>query len=185
MAFGQSLSQVFPVEAVSHRWWLCFGNPVVAKSARRQFEALVWAAPWDDGQVRRVLSIVAWQLEQQLLHQGYRDKRIDQAIEAVSTILSAPLADGGTVTLHVLRRLPRQLTLLGRLWAEVLRSWPHRGDGLETLRAAHDDLDSPAAFAELGAVVRQHVSQPEWQWLCRDLAVPAWITPVDRNEVPV
>jgi hypothetical protein len=185
MAFGQSLSRVFPVEAVSHLWWLCFGNPVVAKSACRQFAALVWAAPWNDGQVRRVLSIVAWQLEQQLLHQGYRDKRIGQAIEAVSTILSAPLADGGTVTLHVLRRLPSQLVLLGMLWAEVLRSWPHRGDGLVTLREAYDALEptGAGAFTDLGEVVRQHVSPPEWQWLCRDLAVTAWTTSMDHSSL--
>jgi hypothetical protein len=185
MAFGQSLSRVFPVEAMSHLWYLCFGNPVVATSARRQFVALLWTAGRDDDQVRRVLSIVEWQLEQQLLRQGYRDKSTHQAVETVSKILSAPLADGGTLTLHVLRRLPDQLSHLGRLWAEVLRSWPHRMDGLHTLYAAYDALEptGAGAFIDLGGVVRQHVSAPEWGWLCRDLAVPAWTTSTDRSSV--
>jgi hypothetical protein len=177
MAFGQSLSRVFPVEAMSHLWYLCFGNAVVATAARRQFAALVRAAAHDDDQVRRVLRVVEWQLEQQLSGRCYQDKDIGQAIEAVSAILAAQLADDTTLTLHVLRRLPPQISRLGKLWAEVLRSWPHRVEGLDTLRAAHDGLEPPEraeAFTELGAAVRQHVSPPEWDWMCRDLGVAAW-----------
>jgi hypothetical protein len=176
MAFGQALGRTFPVESVSYLWYLCLGNAAVANAARKQFVALVRTDP-QIGRIRQVLSIVDWQLEQLLQPAGAPESRIGHAIEMVNALLAAELADGVFVTPHVLRQVPDQVPRLGTLWAEVLRSWPHRAGALETLHDAYDALEPgerDGLFVELGKAVRAHLSPPEWAWVCRDLDIPLW-----------
>jgi hypothetical protein len=176
MAFGQALGRRFPVESVSYLWYLCLGNAAVANAARKQFVALVRIDP-EDGRIRLLLSIVGWQLEQLLQPAASTEGRIGQAIDMVRALLTAELADGVRVTPHVLRRIPDQIQRLGALWAEVLRSWPHRADALDVLHAAYDALEPAerdAPFVELGEAVQAHLSASEWAWVCRDLDIPLW-----------
>ncbi|TQM08982.1 hypothetical protein [Pseudonocardia kunmingensis] len=176
MAFGQTLGRSFPVEALSYLWYLCLGNAAVANASRKQFVALVRIDP-DDSRMRLLLSILDWQLKQVLQLDAATESRIGRAIDTVCALLTAELSYGVRVTPHVLRHIPDESRRLGALWAEVLRSWPHRADALDALRDAHNALqpaERDAPFAELGDALQAHLSASEWAWVCRDLGIPLW-----------
>ncbi|GAA0926934.1 hypothetical protein [Pseudonocardia zijingensis] len=189
MAFSQALGLQRPVEALSRLWYLCLGDMIVARLARIQFVAFIRVTAHDTDMLRLTLSIVNWQLEQQLLGQAYRDKSVSQAISTVTALLSADVTPDTSLTLHALRSLPDHIDLLGSLWAQVLRTWPHRVAGLDVLRVAHGALHSVGqsdAFIKLGRSIASRVTRQEWEWMCRDLALPtAWMPTMFRTEIAV
>lgn len=184
MAFGQALGQQHPTEAMSYLWFLSLGDVVVGRTARHQLTAFVQVTYQNATLLRYAISTVHWQLEQVLHDETSTERRKGRAIETVSSIISAEVADGVSLTLHVLRRFPDGIAPLGQLWAEVLRSWPHRTAGLDTLQDAHDALEpaeQASAFANLGMAVRRHLGPLEWQWVRRDLGASTWFAISDGD----
>jgi hypothetical protein len=97
--------------------------------------------------------------------------------KATLTVLTALTATQGnstdSTTAVILRTRPENAEVLGRLWAEVLRSWPHRTDAIDGLRAVFDamrsDESSLDVVRQFGAAVRDQLTDLECDLLHRDL----------------
>src|SRR5262249_31250933 len=98
------------------------------------------------------------------------DPLIGRALTNVAETLAIRAADETPLTVQVLGADPGQTELLGRLWAQLLRSWPHRVVALDELHTVCAQL-ADTSRAALGAAIHRQMSPLEWQWLCRDLGI--------------
>lgn len=180
MAFGSELGIRYQPEALSWLWYLVLRNEAVSRTARTSLGDLFRASVDDPASATTVLRYLNGALRQ-LLHQGagrpehgsFTD-HLRKATSAVFAVLSTrPHGSAESMTAIVLRTLPANAPVLGQLWAEVLRSWRHRNNAIDELRAVLDtmlgDEESLRAVRTFGAAVRAHLSDEESRLLRRDL----------------
>lgn len=170
--FGQRLSALVPVEALSRLWDLALGGDrLVARYASVQLAATVRALATDPQRLRFALGMLDHHVKH-LVTERADENVIDRGLTATATILAVTLPQRMSLTTHVLREVPDQIGRLGGLWAQVLRSWEHRGDALERLVEVADAVRSDTErdrFARLRSAMQEHLDPLQWRWVVRDL----------------
>jgi hypothetical protein len=180
MALGSELGIRYQPEALSWLWYLVQRNEAVSHAAQISLGNLLCAAVRDPASATTVLRFLNGGLRQLLEHGAGRPEygtftdHVRKATSAVMAVLTTrPEGSSESMTAVILRTLPANARVLGQLWAEVLRSWPHRTVAIDELRdaleAMRDDDDALAAIQEFGASVRAKLSDQESRLLRRDL----------------
>ncbi|MGH3865803.1 MAG: hypothetical protein ACRDQ4_06610 [Pseudonocardiaceae bacterium] len=181
MAFGGQLGIRYQSKALSCLWHLALRGEPASTRARESMALLLCAAVVDPASATTVLRFLCSALRQLLAGgvesqaHGRHHLRVRKALSAVLTVLSArPDGSAAPMAAVILRTLPARTQRLGELWAEVLRSAPHRGEAIDALRDTLDALtgdgNSRDAVRALGAAVRTHLSDEECRLLHVDLA---------------
>lgn len=181
MAFGGALGIRYQSEVLRQLWGLVLRAESVSKTAGEAMAVLLRAAVVDPEGDATVLDFLYSELRQ-LLSQGVgsRDiplyRRVRKALSAVLTALSTFPDDRSAepMTTIILRTWPERTPQLGELWAEILRSAPHRGKAIDalgdTLGAFPDDGNNRDTVDALGKAIHAHLTDEECRLLHRDLA---------------
>jgi hypothetical protein len=183
MALGGPLGIRYPWEALNHLWSLALRAAEVSDVARTAMALLLQTTEVNPESGVTVLRFLRAALDKLLIfppEPGERPnrrhhKQVRKALYVVLTVLSVRTEESSeSMTAVVLRVLPQETSKLGGLWAEVLRSAPHRAEAIDalfqtltTLGARDDHVD---AVATLGEAIRDHLSKEECHLLHRDLA---------------
>jgi hypothetical protein len=179
-AFSLHLSVLAPAQAVSRLWNLAFGDAIVAAWARAELIAVTQQAA-TDGRLARILPVIEHQLDHVRTAVPEDPTLIHRALTTTVRVLTVRTIDDTPLTAHAIVEDRNLAPLLGRLWAQVVRSWPHRVAALDELHLVRPLLDDRATSA-LGAAVHGELDPVEWRWLCRDLGADL---PVARDAVEV
>ncbi|MBV9012032.1 MAG: hypothetical protein JO272_08270 [Pseudonocardiales bacterium] len=182
MAFGGALGIRYQSEVLRQLWHLVLRAESVSKTAGEAMAVLLRAAVADPEGDATVVDFLCSELRRLLeQHVGGRAtdplyRRIRKALSAVLTVLSVFPDDRSAepMTAVILRTWPAATPQLGKLWAEVLRSAPHRRTAIDALRdtlnALAGDGSSRNAVRALGEAVRTHLSDEDCRILHRNLA---------------
>ncbi|MFF3867862.1 hypothetical protein [Micromonospora sp. NPDC001898] len=174
MALGGPLGIRYPTEAERWLWHLSTRGQRIRVMAVRSLGLLFCATAADlDGSIA-LLKRLLLRLRRTLTA-AFDLRQHGHAIEAVLEVLSvAHLDREEPMVAYLLRLRPTAATTVGALWAEALRSLPHRGLAIDALRATLEALArEPAAedaVGQLGDAVRAELSPEECALLRRDLA---------------
>lgn len=181
MAFGGELGIRYQSEALSWLWHLALRGEPVSTIARESIALLLCAAVVDPDSATTVLLFLCSALRDTLGRgvngrtNGQHHFRVRRkALFVVLTVLSIRTDDSAQpMAAVILRTLPARTQRLGELWAEVLRSAPHRGAAIDSLRDTLDALagddNGREAVRALGEAVRTYISDEECRLLHRDL----------------
>ncbi|MEV4767951.1 hypothetical protein [Micromonospora humida] len=173
MALGGPLGVRYPTEAERWLWHLSTRGQRIRQVAVRSLGLLFCTTAADpDGAVALVE-----RLHVRLCRTLERAEDLDSgghAIAAVLEILSVEHLDRAEpMVAHLLRERPAVTGTVGALWAEVLRSLPHRGAAMDALRTTLGALahtpEAADAVGTLGDAVREKLPPQECALLRRDL----------------
>ncbi|MFI5928760.1 hypothetical protein ACIA3K_22700 [Micromonospora sp. NPDC051543] len=174
MALGGPLGIRYPTEAVRRLWHLSTRGKPVRVVAARSLGLLLCATEGDlqgaEAMLKRLLARLRHTLDGtvELRLSGY-------AIEAVLEVLTVRHLDRDEpMVAYLLRERPQVTSTVGALWGEVLRNLPHRGAGIDALRATLDAAANEPAeggvVGRLGGAIRDELTPKECELLGRDLA---------------
>ncbi|MET8083530.1 hypothetical protein [Micromonospora sp. NPDC005237] len=174
MALGGPLGIRYPTEAVRWLWHLSTRGKPVRVVAARSLGLLLCATEGDLQGAEALLKRLLVRLRH-TLHGAVELRLRGHAIESVLEVLTVRHLDRDEpMVAYLLRERPQVTSTVGALWAEVLRSLPHRGAGIDALRATLDAAaNEPAvsgAVGRLGDAIRDELTPEECVLLRRDLA---------------
>ncbi|MDI5939699.1 MULTISPECIES: hypothetical protein [unclassified Micromonospora] len=174
MALGGPLGIRYPTEAERWLWHLSTRGQRIRVMAVRSLGLLFCATAADLGGSVALLKRLLLRLRRTLTA-AVDLRQPGHATEAVLEVLAVQHLDREEpMVAYVLRLRPEAIATIGALWAEVLRSLPHRGPAIDALRATLGALARfPAAgdaAGQLGGAMRAELSPDECALLCRDLA---------------
>ncbi|HEX5121178.1 MAG TPA: hypothetical protein VFW65_38835 [Pseudonocardiaceae bacterium] len=180
MAFGAQLGVRYPSDALSWLWFLALRNQAVSGVAAISLGGLLREAVVDETSTTTILRYLDRALHQLLTEgvnrpeHGSYTRHVRKATSTVLVALTLRLDESTeSTTALILRAFPRNVEVLGLLWGEVLRSWPHRTKAIDGLRMVLDamssDDESLRVVGEFGAAVRGRLSDLECDLLHRDL----------------
>jgi hypothetical protein len=180
LAFAGELGIRFPSEALSWLWYLSMRAEAVNRVARSSLGQLCCFAVNDPESITTVLHYLQAALRRLIdegagrPEQGRFGAHLRKATSTVFEVLTVkPLGSNEIVTSLILRTLPRNAACLGALWAEVLKSWPHRSEAIKELIGMVDvmrvDDDAIRVIADFGEAVRAGLSADEVRLLREDI----------------
>ncbi|WDZ86008.1 hypothetical protein [Micromonospora cathayae] len=173
-ALGGPLGIRYPTEAEPWLWHLSTRGKPIRELAVRSLGLLFCTAAADPQAATRLLKRLMHRLRRTLA-QAPEPRIAGFATEAVIEVLSVEhLEHTRPVVAHLLRQQPAATEPLGILWAEALRSLPHRSGAIDALKLTLESLagheEAEYAVRELGAVLRRQLTEAECVRLCRELA---------------
>lgn len=174
MALGGPLGIRYPTEAERWLWHLSVRGKPVRSVATRSLGLLLCATEGDLRGAEALLNRLRVRLRHtlagavELRHRGY-------AIEAVLEVLTVRHLDRDEpMVAYLLREQPGVTPAVGALWAEALRSLPHRSAAIDALRATLLAVESEPAedrvVGRLGEAIRTELSPAECDLLRQGLA---------------
>ncbi|MGW5050709.1 hypothetical protein [Actinokineospora sp. NPDC004072] len=208
MALGGPLGLRYPDEAVRRLCFLAFRAKRIAAVARLSL-AVLWANAVVESaeSCTHMLTIISEQHSRAMgtgakdayditssdplvrslkdkkeeYEQGWNARVVRAARQMVVSILAANDLDGNPVSALVLRTRPESVPILGRLWADVLCSAPHRATAMDalyrTLRLLEHDRPADSALVELGTAI--HHGMPAEH---RKLRIPELLRVLERRK---
>jgi hypothetical protein len=178
MALGGPLGIRYLWEALNELWSLALRSEDVSMFARTAIALLLYSTEVNPDSGTTVLRFLRTALDALLDSEEpgrWHHRQVRKAFRVVLMVLTIkPDRSSELMTTVVLRLLPAETSRVGSLWADVLRSAPHRGEAilglcliLETLSADETHVD---AVSRLGSAIGYHLSIEENRLLYRDLA---------------
>ncbi|MFI9527080.1 hypothetical protein [Micromonospora rosaria] len=174
MALGGPLGIRYHTEAEPWLWHLSTRGKPIRTVAVRSFGLLFCTAAIEPDAATRLLKRLVVRLDRTLGHRP-EPRRAGYAIETVLEVLSVEhLEHAEPVVAYLMRLRPAATSPVGVLWAESLRSLPHRAAAIEALRLTLQALsrheDAEHAVRALGDVLRGQLTEAECGRLRRELA---------------
>jgi hypothetical protein len=171
IAFGGELGLRYESEALRWLWHLSTRAESVRRVARAMLAGLFAAGAEESRDTANLLRFLRKQVQRA---DADNPAAVRIRLDTVLQVLSAERPGGAEpAAAQLLRCQPGSAANLGALWAELLRSGPHRGGAIDTLRSTVESIGEGAGSAEalsrLGAAVRAGLSNPECERLGRDL----------------
>ncbi|MGC5285704.1 hypothetical protein [Micromonospora sp. DT231] len=184
MALGGPLGMRYPTEAERWLWHLSTRGRPIRLLAARSLGLLFCTAADELDSATLLLKRLVLRLRR-TLEQAPDPRWVSYAVETVLEVLSAEhLEHSEPVVARLLRLCPSAVKPVGVLWAEVLRSLPHRSTAMDTLSATLESLakhnDTENAVGALGDVLCRELTSAECVLLRRELSW-ALSSPVDPS----